>query len=153
MKPKRILLVDDSIRDTELALDALQQYRVANEVITLRDGAEALDYLYRRGDFAGRTDEDPAVILLDLKMPRVNGLEVLRQLKADPQLKTIPVVMMTSSREDQDLANSYQLGVNAYVVKPLSFHEFIEAIKVLGAFWMVLNESAPRNSNPPMPAP
>jgi CheY-like chemotaxis protein len=153
MKPKRILLVDDSIRDTELALDALQQYRVANEVKTLRDGAEALDYLYRRGEFAGRADPDPAVILLDLKMPRVNGLEVLRQLKADPQLKSIPVVMMTSSREDQDLVDSYRLGVNAYVVKPLSFHEFIEAIKVLGAFWMVLNESAPSNSNPPLPAP
>jgi CheY-like chemotaxis protein len=151
MKPKRILLVDDSIRDTELALDALQQYRVANEVMTLRDGAEALDYLYRRGEFAGRTDADPAVILLDLKMPRVNGLEVLRQLKADPQLKSIPVVMMTSSREDKDLVDSYQLGVNAYVVKPLSFHEFIEAIKVLGAFWMVLNESAPPSSNPPLP--
>jgi CheY-like chemotaxis protein len=153
MKPKQILLVDDSIRDTELALDALQQYHVANEVKTLRDGAEALDYLYRRGEFAGRTDADPAVVLLDLKMPRVNGLEVLRQLKADPRLKAIPVVMMTSSREEQDLVASYQLGVNAYVVKPLSFHEFIEAIKVIGAFWMVLNEPAPTNSNPPLPAP
>ena len=151
MKPKRILLVDDSVRDTELALDALQQYRLANEVVTLRDGAEALDYLYRRGEYAGRTDADPAVILLDLKMPRINGLEVLRQLKADPKLKVIPVVMMTSSREDQDLISSYSLGVNAYVVKPLGFHEFIDAIKVLGAFWVVLNESAPRDSNPPIP--
>lgn len=149
MKPKRILLVDDSARDTELALDALQQYRLANEVVTLRDGAEALDYLYRRGEYASRTDADPAVVLLDLKMPRVNGLEVLRQLKADPKLKSIPVVMMTSSREDQDLIDSYALGVNAYVVKPLSFHEFIEAIKVLGAFWVVLNEPAPRDSKAP----
>mgnify|MGYP001556038937 FL=1 len=154
MKPKRILLVDDSARDIELALDALQQYRLANEVVTLRDGAEALDYLYRRGEFAGRSDADPAVILLDLKMPRVNGLEVLRQIKADPKLRPIPVVMMTSSREDQDLVDSYALGVNAYVVKPLGFHEFIDAIKVLGAFWVVLNEPSPRDSNPPVaPAP
>ncbi len=151
MKPKRILLVDDSARDTEMAIDALEQYRVANEVVTLRDGAEALDYLYRRGEFASRTDDDPAVILLDLKMPRVDGLEVLRQLKGDPRLKTIPIVMMTSSREEKDLATSYELGVNAYVVKPLSFHEFMEAIKVLGAFWVVLNEQAPRDSAPPHP--
>lgn len=151
MKPKHILLVDDSPRDTEMALDALSQYNIANEVVSLRDGAEALDYLYRRGEFANRPSGNPAVILLDLKMPRVNGLEVLRQIKGDPALRVIPVVMMTSSREDQDLVNSYQLGVNAYVVKPLSFHEFIEAIKVLGAFWAVLNEPVPVDSNPPMP--
>lgn len=150
MKPRRILLVDDSPRDLELALDALQQYHVANEVVTLRDGAEALDYLYRRGEFAERTDGNPAVILLDLKMPRVNGLDVLRELKADPVMRVIPVVMMTSSREDQDLVASYRLGVNAYVVKPLSFHEFIEAIKVIGAFWAVLNEPVP--SEPTAPA-
>lgn len=149
MKPRRLLLVDDSPRDRELTLDALNEYHLVNEVVALRDGAEALDYLYRRGEFAGRTDEDPAVILLDLKMPRVDGLEVLRQIKGDPRLKMIPVVMMTSSREDQDLVNSYRLGVNAYVVKPLSFHEFIEAIKVLGAFWAVLNEPAPGESSPP----
>lgn len=148
MKTKKILLVDDSPRDIELALDALQQYRVANEVVTLRDGEEALDYLYRRGEFAGRTDGDPAVILLDLKMPRVNGLEALRQIKGDARLRSIPVVMMTSSREEQDLAASYRLGVNAYVVKPLSFHEFIEAIKIVGAFWAVLNEPAPPSQNP-----
>lgn len=153
MKPKRILLVDDSPRDRELALDALREHHLVNEVVALRDGAEALDYLYRRGEFAGRTDEDPAVILLDLKMPKVDGLEVLRQIKGDPQLKVIPVVMMTSSREDQDLVNSYRLGVNAYVVKPLSFHEFIDAIKVLGAFWLVLNEPARPDSRPPHPAP
>src|SRR5690348_15331203 len=118
MKPKRILLVDDSPRDRELALDALREYNLVNEVVTLRDGAEALDYLYRRGEFADRADADPAVILLDLKMPKVDGLEVLRQIKSDSKLKIIPVVMMTSSREDRDLVDSYRLGVNAYVVKP-----------------------------------
>jgi len=122
---QRILLVDDSPRDTEMALDALATYNLANEVVTLRDGAEALDYLYRRGPFADRTNEQPAVILLDLKMPKVDGLEVLRQIKGDPDLKAIPVVMMTSSREEQDLIKSYHLGVNAYVVKPVGFHEFV----------------------------
>ena len=150
MKPKHILLVDDSPRDTEMAIEALQHYHMANEVVTLRDGAEALDYLHRRGEFAGRPGGEPAVILLDLKMPKVDGLEVLRDIKADPQLKVIPVVMMTSSREEQDLVRSYQLGANAYVVKPLSFHEFIEAVKVVGAFWAMLNEP-PHDSNPPMP--
>lgn len=148
MKPKHILLVDDSPRDTEMALEALQHYHIANEVVSLRDGAEALDYLHRRGPFAGRDGTDPAVILLDLKMPRVDGLDVLRDLKAHPSLKVIPVVMMTSSREEQDLVRSYQLGANAYVVKPLGFHEFIEAVKVVGAFWAVLNEP-PRGSNTP----
>ncbi len=144
MKPSRILLVDDSPRDLEMATSALEQYRLANEVTTLRDGAECLDYLYRRGEFAGRTDAQPAVILLDLKMPRVDGLEVLRQVKGDPDLKTIPIVMMTSSREERDLVQSYELGANAYVVKPLSFHEFVDAIRVLGAFWVVLNEPPPK---------
>jgi two-component system, response regulator len=143
MNPKRILLVDDSPRDRELALDALKQFNLVNEVVALRDGAEALDYLYRRGEFGSRTDVNPAVILLDLKMPRVDGLEVLRQVKAHPSLKTIPVVVMTSSREEQDLVNSYQLGVNAYVVKPLDFPSFIEAIRMVGAFWAVLNELPP----------
>ena len=137
---KRILLVDDSPRDTEMALEALDQHHLANEVITLRDGAEALDYLYRRGQFAGRAESQPAVVLLDLKMPKVDGMEVLRQLKGDPRLKAIPVVVMTSSREEKDLLQSYQLGVNAYVVKPLKFQEFVEAVKQLGAFWAVLNE-------------
>lgn len=148
MKPKHILLVDDSPRDTELALEALQHYHLANEVVTLRDGAEALDYLHRRGQFAGREGTEPAVILLDLKMPKVDGLEVLRDLKADPVLKVVPVVMMTSSREEQDLVRSYQLGVNGYVVKPLEFHKFIEAVKIVGAFWAMLNE-APRASRSP----
>ena len=150
MKPKKILLVDDSHRDIEMTLNALQQNNLANEIVTLRDGAEALDYMYRRGEFATRTDADPAVILLDLKMPRVDGLEVLHQLKADPRFKVIPVVVMTSSREDQDLAKCYALGVNAYVVKPLTFQEFIEAVRSLGAFWAVLNEPPSLGSNPPL---
>jgi CheY-like chemotaxis protein len=136
----RILLVDDSPRDTELALEALAAHHLANEVVTLRDGAEALDYLYRRGEFAGRANGQPAVILLDLKMPKVDGLEVLRQIKGDPQLKVIPVVVMTSSREEQDLVSSYRLGVNAYMVKPVNFQEFVEAVKRLGAFWGIVNE-------------
>jgi CheY-like chemotaxis protein len=149
MNPKKILLVDDSPRDTEMTINVLEQYNLANEVTTLRDGAEALDYMYRRGDFATRSDADPAVIMLDLKMPRVDGLEVLRQLKADARFRAIPIVVMTSSREDQDLNKCYELGVNAYVVKPLSFHEFIEAVKTLGAFWAVLNEIPPKGSHPP----
>ena len=135
-----ILLVDDSARDRELVVDALQASQLANEIVTMRDGAEALDYLYARGDFAGHTDALPAVILLDLKMPKVDGLEVLRDIKNDPRLKVVPVVMMTSSREEQDLVKSYELGVNAYVVKPVLFQEFIEAVKQIGAFWAVLNE-------------
>jgi CheY-like chemotaxis protein len=141
---RRILFVDDSTRDTELALDALEAYHVANEVVALRDGADALDYLYRRGSFAGRPDEAPTLILLDLKMPKVDGLEVLRQIKGDARLKTIPVVVMTSSREEQDLVTSYRLGVNAYVVKPVKFQEFVEAVRQLGAFWMLCNEPPPR---------
>jgi CheY-like chemotaxis protein len=137
---KHILLVDDSPRDTELAIDALEKHNLANGVVALRDGAEALDYLNRRGDFAQRGGGQPAVILLDLKMPKVDGLEVLRQVKGDPMLKLIPVVVMTSSREEQDLVDSYKLGVNAYVVKPLNFHEFADAIRQLGAFWAVLNQ-------------
>ena len=140
---KRILLVDDSERDIELTLDALAQHNLANEVITLHDGAEVLDYLFRRGPFAGRTTTNPAVVLLDLKMPKVDGIEVLRQIKNDPDLKTIPIVVMTSSREEQDLVASYQLGVNAYIVKPVEFPEFVKAVRVLGVFWAVLNEPPP----------
>lgn len=140
---KRILLVDDSPRDVELALTALEAHNLANEVVALHDGAEALDYLYRRGDFANRPAGDPAVILLDLKMPKVDGIEVLRQVKSDPALKMIPVVVMTSSREEQDLLNSYQLGVNAYVVKPVKFQTFVEAVRQVGAFWALLNEPPP----------
>jgi CheY-like chemotaxis protein len=143
MNLKRILLVEDSPRDAELALNALEAHQLANEVVHVRDGAEALDYLYRRGDFAGRSDGQPALVLLDLKLPKVDGLEVLRQLKGDPELRVIPVVMMTSSREEQDLLRSYQLGVNAYVVKPVKFQEFIEAVKQVGGFWAVVNEVPP----------
>jgi CheY-like chemotaxis protein len=138
-------LVDDSPHDTELVLDALAQHHLANRVLALRDGAEALDYLYRRGPFAGRTTGQPAVILLDLKMPKVDGIEVLRELKNDPELGLIPVVMMTSSREEQDLLDSYRLGVNAYVVKPLDFHQFADAVEKVGAFWAVVNEPPPRS--------
>jgi CheY-like chemotaxis protein len=140
---KHVLVVDDSPRDTELTVNALETYRLTNKVTALRDGAEALDYLYRRGEFAGRTDAQPAVILLDLKMPKVDGIEVLRQIKGDPLLKMIPVVVMTSSREEQDVLKSYQLGVNAYVVKPVQFQEFVEAVKQLGMFWAILNEPPP----------
>jgi two-component system response regulator len=139
----RILLVEDSPRDAELVIDSLEEYNLANEVVHVRDGAEALDYLHRRGQFSGRTSGSPAVILLDLKMPKVDGLEVLRQLKSEPKLKTIPVVMMTSSREEQDMLRSYELGVNAYVVKPLNFQEFTAAVKQVGAFWALLNEPMP----------
>lgn len=116
---------------------------MANEVVHVRDGADALDYLYQRGQFAGRPDGQPTLVLLDLKMPKVDGIEVLRQVKGDPALKTIPVVMMTSSPEEQDLVNSYQLGVNGYVVKPVKFHEFVDAVKQVGAFWAVINEPPP----------
>ena len=140
---KRILLVEDSPRDAELILDALGGHQLANEVVHVRDGADALDYLYRRGQFADRSDGQPALILLDLKLPKVDGLEVLRQIKGDSALKMIPVVMMTSSREEQDLLHSYQLGVNAYVVKPMKFQDFVEAVKQVGAFWGVINEVPP----------
>ncbi len=139
----RILLVEDSLKDAEMTLDALAEYHLANEVLHLHDGAEALDFLYRRGAFAGRTGGQPAVMLLDLKMPKVDGMEVLRQIKSDPQLKVIPVVVMTSSREEQDLVDSYALGVNAYVVKPVNFQGFVEAVKHVGAFWAVFNEAPP----------
>ena len=141
----RLLLVDDSPQDTELILDALEEFRVANEIVCLRDGVEALDYLYRRQDFAGRPEGHPSVVLLDLKMPRVDGLEVLRQVKGDPELKRIPIVVMTSSREEKDLLRSYELGVNAYVVKPLDFSQFTEAIRAVGAFWGVVNHPPPES--------
>jgi CheY-like chemotaxis protein len=142
---KRILLIEDSPRDAELMLDVLKTYQLANEVLHLRDGADALDYLYRRGEFAGRSDDQPALLLLDLKLPKVDGLEVLRQIKGDAVLKVIPVVMMTSSRQEQDLLRSYELGVNAYVVKPMKFQDFVEAVKQIGAFWAVVNE-VPRSA-------
>jgi CheY-like chemotaxis protein len=145
---KRILIAEDSDRDAELVLDVLTQHNLINEVMRVRDGAEALDYLHRRGQFDGRETGNPAVLLLDLKMPKVDGLEVLRQIRSDPQLKLIPVVVMTSSREEQDLVRSYELGVNAYVVKPVNFSEFVEAVKQLGAFWAVINEPPPKSAVP-----
>jgi CheY-like chemotaxis protein len=140
---KRILFAEDSARDAELALDALADNRLANEVVHVRDGAEALDYLHRRGEYADRTNGEPAVVLLDLKMPKVDGLDVLREIKADPQLRLIPVVIMTSSREEGDMIRSYELGVNAYVVKPMNFHALVEAVKQVGSFWGVINEPPP----------
>jgi CheY-like chemotaxis protein len=140
MKIRRILLAEDNPNDIELSLEALEEHRLANEVVVVRDGAEALDYLYRRGAFANRPEGHPAVVLLDLKMPKVSGLEVLSQLKADEQMKLLPVVILTSSREEQDLVTSYRLGANAYVVKPIRFQELVDAVKQLGIFWAVLNE-------------
>jgi CheY-like chemotaxis protein len=140
---RRILLAEDSANDAELTLTALRDGRLANEVIHVQDGAEALDYLYRRHQYADRADDSLALILLDLKMPRVDGLEVLRQVKSDAHLRSVPVVILTSSREEQDLVRSYDLGVNAYVVKPVDFEQFIEAVKLLGAFWAVVNEPPP----------
>ena len=140
---KRILLVEDNPNDVELTLRALADYHLANEVMVVHDGAEALDYLYQRGAYVLRATENPLLILLDIKMPKVDGLEVLRQLKHDEQLKRIPVVIMTSSREEQDVIESYRLGVNAYVVKPIDFSQFTEAIKTLGLFWIVINQPPP----------
>jgi len=139
----RILMVEDDPRDTDLTLTALEEYNLGNEVIVTRDGEEALDYLYCRGKFQGRTTENPAVLLLDLKLPKVDGLEVLQQIKGDERLKMIPVVVLTSSREERDMVASYKLGVNAYVVKPVDFHEFVNAIKELGIFWAIINEPPP----------
>jgi len=140
---KRILLVEDSKKDVELTLAALDQYHLANEVVVARDGAEALDYLWRRGKHRSRSDECPAVVLLDLKLPKVDGLEVLQEMKGDLRLKRIPVVMLTSSREEQDLVRSYDLGVSAYVVKPVDFQQFLTTVKELGLFWAVINEPPP----------
>ena len=139
----RILMVEDDPNDVELTLTALGEYNLANEVVVTRDGAEALDYLYCRGSYAGRSTDNPAVLLLDLKLPKVDGLQVLRQVKSDEKLRVIPVVVLTSSREEHDMVQSYQLGVNAYVVKPVDFHEFVNAIKELGVFWAVINQPPP----------
>ena len=139
----RILMVEDDPKDVELTLTALEEYNLANEVVVARDGEEALDYLYCRGNFATRSADNPAVLLLDLKLPKVDGLEVLQQIKSDEQLRMIPVVVLTSSHEEKDMVASYKLGVNAYVVKPVDFHEFVNAIKELGIFWAVINEPPP----------
>ena len=139
----RILLVEDDPNDTELTMTALEEYHLSNEVVITADGAEALDYLYHRGKFQGRDNGNPAVMLLDLKLPKIDGLEVLKQIKSDDNLRMIPVVVLTSSREERDMVASYKLGVNAYVVKPVDFHEFVNAIKELGVFWAIINEAPP----------
>jgi len=140
---KPILLAEDNPNDLELTLIALEKSNLANDVIVVRDGAEALDYLEVRGAYAGRPQGNPAVLLLDLKLPKVDGLEVLRHVRASEKLRSMPVVMLTSSSEEKDLLRSYELGVNAYVVKPVDFKEFVRAIADLGIFWAVLNEPPP----------
>jgi len=140
---RRILLAEDNANDVELTLAALQSHHVANEIVVVRDGAEALDYLFHRGPYADRDADDPGLILLDLKMPKIDGLEVLRHVKKDPRLRRLPIVVLTSSREESDIVRSYDLGVNAYVVKPVKFSDFVEAVHTLGAFWALLNEMPP----------
>jgi len=140
---KRVLLVEDDPKDVELTMMALGERNLANELDVVCDGAEALDYLNRRGRFRSRQKGHPAVVLLDLKLPKIDGLQVLREIKTDNELRTIPVVVLTSSREERDLVASYNLGVNAYVVKPVDFHEFVDAVKELGAFWAIVNEPPP----------
>jgi len=139
----RILLVEDDPSDVELTLTALEDYKLANEVVVARDGQQALDYLRCRGEYKSRPRENPAVLLLDLKLPKVDGLEVLKEIRTDEQLKLIPVVVLTSSQEEKDMMRSYTLGVNAYVVKPVDFHEFINAVKELGVFWALINQPPP----------
>ena len=145
---KPILLVEDDPKDLELTLLALEKSQLANPVVVARDGAEALGYLRCEGEFASRERGHPAVILLDLKLPKLDGVEVLRAIRADGDLQRLPVVMLTSSREEKDLVRSYDLGVNAYVVKPVGFHQFVEAVRELGVFWAVLNEPPPESTKP-----
>jgi DNA-binding response OmpR family regulator len=139
----RILMVEDDPKDVELTLTALEEYNLANEVVVTRDGEQALDYLNCRGEYKMRSSGNPAVMLLDLKLPKVDGLEVLKEIKSNGKLRMIPVVVLTSSKEEKDMVASYKLGVNAYVVKPVDFHEFVNAIKELGVFWAVINEPPP----------
>jgi CheY-like chemotaxis protein len=143
---RSLLLVEDNPNDVELTLSALKEARLVNEIVVTNDGEQALDYLMRRGRYAGRASPNPAVILLDLKMPKVDGHEVLRQIRLEPDLRLIPVVVLTSSREEKDLLSSYDKGANSYVVKPVDFEEFITAISKLGVFWAVLNEPPPAQS-------
>ncbi len=152
MNIKHILIAEDDPRDEELTLSALEEYHLANKVFVVHNGEEALDYLYCRGKFAGRTTGNPVVVMLDLKMPKVDGIEVLRAVKSDPQLKMIPVVVLTSSRETPDLVECYNLGVNAYVVKPVDFGQFMKAVREVGVFWVSCNESPPHSAkgNTPM---
>lgn len=144
---KRILIVDDSPKDVELTIAALAEKNLANEVDVAEDGVEALDYLYKRGKFTGNANGNPAVILLDIKMPRMNGIEVLKYIRGDSKFKFIPVIMVTSSREEKDLVESYKLGANSYVVKPVDIVQFIDAIKALGQYWAVINQPPPAHLN------
>lgn len=141
---KTILLAEDNEMDVELTLEALADHNLANSVIVVSDGVEAMEYLRREGAYADRPSGNPAVMLLDIKMPRMDGLEVLREVRADPELQMLPVVVLTSSREEQDLLTAYALGVNAYVVKPVAFADFIDAVTKLGVFWGIINEQPPR---------
>ncbi len=143
MNTRKILLAEDDPRDIELTLAALEEYNLVNEMVVARDGVEALDYLYRRGAFTDRPPGNPVVIMLDLKMPKVDGLEVVRQVKSDPELKMIPIVILTSSQMERDIVESYNLGVNAYVVKPVEFENFLKAVKQIGLFWIITNQSPP----------
>ena len=142
---KRILLAEDDPKDVELTINALSEYNLANDILVVRDGAEVMDFLYRKGTFEQEPAGHPVVILLDLKMPKMDGIQVLKQIKSDKDLQTIPVVILTSSRESKDLEACYQLGANAYVVKPVKFSDFIEAVKGIGVFWALINEPPPTN--------
>jgi len=150
---KRILLAEDDPRDVELTLAALGEHNLANEVFVVGDGEEALDFLHRRGGFSNRPGGNPAVMLLDLRMPKVDGIEVLRQLRSDHNLCSLPVIILTSSRQDRDVVESCRLGINAYVVKPVEFQEFMRAVKSLGLFWAVLNSPVPVRGAPPPARP
>jgi two-component system response regulator len=137
---RTILLAEDSPADAEMAIDALREANLANPIVHVEDGVEAMEYLQRKGRFAGRAEEEPAVLLLDIKMPRMDGLEVLQRIRADEKLRRLPVVILSSSREESDLARSWDLGANAYVVKPVDIGQFFAAVKTLGKFWAVINE-------------
>ena len=138
---RTILLAEDSLADAEMAIDALREANLANPIVHVEDGVEAMEYLHRKGRFADRSEEEPAVLLLDIKMPRMDGLEVLQRIRADERLRRMPVVILSSAREESDLVRSWNLGVNAYVVKPVDIDQFFAAVKTLGKFWAVINET------------
>jgi CheY-like chemotaxis protein len=143
---KEILYAEDSPNDVELTIEALKGVGIVNKIVVARDGAEALDYLYKRGRFAERQTEAPILVLLDLKLPKVSGLEVLEKIKSDPHLRLVPVVVLTSSGEERDLVEGYRLGVNAFVVKPVDFQQFTESVRRIGCFWALVNEPPPRGA-------
>jgi CheY-like chemotaxis protein len=140
---KTILMSEDNPQDVELTIEALDEHNLANQVVAVKDGVEAMEYLNYEGQFKNRKKGNPAVLLLDIKMPRMDGIEVLMAIRKDEKLKTLPVVMLTSSREEPDLKKCYELGVNAYVVKPVNFKDFMDAVKQIGIFWAMLNEQPP----------